>query len=187
MIEAATIAEALHYILDKTHKAGSIKLIKLLYLADKYHLLRYGRTVTNDDYYAMEFGPVGTTVKDILTFDKKMLGGDYKVVSKLIVKKDDEYTPRPSARSHYDHLSETDREALDFVIAKFGKQTGAQLTKYTHLYPEWARHAHLFEGKNVRRMRIEPEELLSVIDDNCFGVSPEHVEESRRLLTGTFD
>ena len=73
MIEAAIIVEALHYVLSKTKRAGKIKLIKLVYLADKYHLLKYGRTVTNDDYYAMEFGPVGTTVKDVLTFDKDML------------------------------------------------------------------------------------------------------------------
>lgn len=185
MIEAAIIVEALHYILSKTKRAGKIKLIKLVYLADKYHLLKYGRTVTNDDYYAMEFGPVGTTVKDVLTFDKDMLAKEYKYLSKLISKDDDEFVALPS-RVHYDHLSETDKEALDFAVAKFGKMTGTQLTNYTHRYPEWAQHAHLFEGKCIRRMRIEPEELLSVIDDDCFGVTPEHVEESRKMVTGVF-
>jgi len=185
MIEAATIVESLHYILSKIKKAGKIKLIKLIYLADKYHLLRYGRTVTNDDYYAMERGPVGTTVKDVLSFDKEMLAKDYKFVSKLIGKAGEDYIAIPATHLHYDHLSDTDREALDFVIEKFGKKTGAQLTTYTHKYPEWAQHEHLFHGKSIRRMRIEPEELLSVIDD-CFGVSPEHLEESRKMVTGVF-
>ena len=186
MIEAATIVDALHYILSKVKKSGKIKLIKLVYLADKYHLLHYGRTVTNDDYYAMERGPVGTTVKDVLSLDKEMLAGDYKYISKLIGKAGESYIVNPVGHSHYDHLSETDREALDFVINTFGKMTGAQLTTYTHKYPEWAQHEHLFKGKLKRRVRIEPEELLSVIDDNCFGVSPAHLEESRKIVTGIF-
>lgn len=185
MIEAATIVEALHYILGRVKKSGKIKLIKLIYLADKYHLLRYGRTVTNDDYYAMERGPVGTTVKDVLSLDKEMLAKDYKFISKLIGMAGEDYIALP-VRLQYDHLSDTDKEALDFVIEKFGKKTGAQLTTYTHQYPEWAQHEHLFKGKTIRRERIEPEELLSVIDDNCFGVSPEHVEESRKMVTGVF-
>lgn len=185
MIEAATIVESIHYLLSRIKKAGKIKLIKLVYLADKYHLLRYGRTVTNDDYYAMERGPVGTTVKDVLSLDKEMLAGEYKHIAKLIGMDGGDYVALPLAHPHYDHLSETDKEALDFVIEKFGKKTGAQLTTYTHKYPEWAQHEHLFHGKSIRRMRIEPEELLSVIDD-CFGVSPEHLEESRKMVTGVF-
>jgi uncharacterized phage-associated protein len=186
MIEAATIVESLHYILSKVKKAGKIKLIKLIYLADKYHLLHYGRTVTNDDYYAMDFGPVGTTVKDVLSLDKEMLAKDYKYITKLIGNRKGDFIAVTSAHPNYDHLSETDREALDFVIEKFGNMTGKQLTNYTHQYQEWAQHEHLFKGKLARRMRLEPEELLSVIDDNCFGVTREHLEESRKMLTGIF-
>lgn len=185
MIEAAVIIEALHYILSKTKRAGKIKLIKLVYLADKYHLLKYARTVTNDDYYAMQFGPVGTTVKDVLTFDKDMLAKEYKYLSKRISRSGKEFEAIPS-RLKYDHLSESDLEALDFVAAKFGKMTGTQLINYTHLYPEWAQHADLFKGKCIRRMRIESEELLSVIDDNCFGVTQKHIEETRKMITGVF-
>lgn len=35
-----------------------LKAAKLLYLADRYHLLRYGRPVTGDRYIAMDLGPV---------------------------------------------------------------------------------------------------------------------------------
>ncbi len=188
MIETATIIEALHYILKKIGTAGKIKLIKLVYLADKYHLLKYGRTITNDDYYAMDFGPVGTTVKDILAFDKDMLSKDFKYAAKLLTKAGEhEFTAKPvKGKTEFDHLSETDIEALEFVLAKFGKMTGTQLTNYTHKYPEWAQHAHLFENKTIRRARIETEELLSVIDDDCFGITAKHIEESRKMLTGDF-
>jgi uncharacterized phage-associated protein len=35
-----------------------LKAVKLLYLADQYHLFRYGRPVTGDRYIAMDLGPV---------------------------------------------------------------------------------------------------------------------------------
>jgi hypothetical protein len=70
MIIPATIIETLYYILHKIGEADRVKLTKLIYLADKYHLIRYGRTITNDDYYAMKYGPAGTTLKDILSFDR---------------------------------------------------------------------------------------------------------------------
>src|SRR4051812_34811550 len=34
------------------------KLLKLMFLADKYHLVRYGRPITGDRYEAMNHGPV---------------------------------------------------------------------------------------------------------------------------------
>ena len=35
-----------------------LKAAKLLYLADQYHLFRYGRPITGDRYIAMDLGPV---------------------------------------------------------------------------------------------------------------------------------
>ncbi len=36
-----------------------------------------------------------------------------------------------------DLLSDSDREALDFVAEKFGHLTTLQLVTQTHKYPEW--------------------------------------------------
>ncbi len=69
MADTKLVIQVLHYILKKLGKADKLKLIKLIFLADKYHLLKYGRTITEDDYYAMELGPVASIVKDILSFN----------------------------------------------------------------------------------------------------------------------
>ena len=56
MIAHEKIAQILNYI---AHQAGSsdainrLKALKLIYFADRYHLRRYGRSVSNDDYFAM--------------------------------------------------------------------------------------------------------------------------------------
>src|SRR5437762_12295497 len=44
-----------------------LKLIKLLYLADRQALLRWGRPITTDRYFAMERGPGLSRVLDLAT------------------------------------------------------------------------------------------------------------------------
>jgi uncharacterized phage-associated protein len=46
-------------------KVDKLKAIKIYWLADRLHLRKYGSTLTNDTYYAMEYGPVASLAKDI--------------------------------------------------------------------------------------------------------------------------
>ncbi len=189
MIETATIIEAIYYLLKKLEKADKIKLVKLIYLADKYHLIRYGRTITNDDYYAMEHGPVGATVKDVLSFDSfNIPPKTFKYLSALIVKDDkNHFRVKPDAHITFDMLSDTDKEALDLVFEKFGKMGQWKLRDYTHKYPEWYQYKDLFENKLTRRERIETKELLSTLKDDPLAMPRRHVREAEKILTGTFD
>jgi uncharacterized phage-associated protein len=189
MIETSTIIEAIHYLLKKLEKADKIKLVKLIYLADKYHLIRYGRTITNDDYYAMEHGPVGATVKDVLSFDHfNIPSKTFKYLSTLINKDDKNgFRINQDVKITYDMLSDTDKEALDFVIEKFGKMGPWKLRDYTHQYPEWYQYKDLFENKLTRRERIETKELLSTLRDDPLSMPRKHVKESEKILTGKFD
>ncbi len=183
-----TIIEALYYILTKIKKADKIKLVKLIYLADKYHLIRYGRTITDDDYYAMPHGPVGTTVKDILSLDRfNMSEKGFKYASKLLELIDkNNFRAKPDTRGELEMLSDTDKEALDFVVDRFGKMAQWELRDYTHKYPEWYRYENLFKNNLTRRERIETKELLSTIKNDPLATSPKHIKESRKILTGTF-
>lgn len=189
MIETTTIIQALYYILNKIKKADKIKLVKLIYLADKYHLIHYGRTVTNDDYYAMEHGPVGTTVKDILSFDPFNISSvGYKYISKLVKVIDkNNFKAKPNATINFDMLSESDKEALDFVITKFGHMKSWNLKEFTHKYPEWYQYEKLFDRKLTKRKRIDIREFLSVQEnDPYFKASKRHIKESEKILTGNF-
>lgn len=188
MIETATIIEALYYILQKLRKADKIKLVKLMYLADKYHLIRYGRTITNDDYYAMEHGPVGATIKDVLSLDAFNISSEgYKYASRFLEKIDKNNFRAKSAKTTFNMLSESDKEALDFVIKNFGKMSSWELRNYTHKYPEWYQYKDLFKNKLTRRERIDIKELLSTLkDDPFFITSKKHIKESEKILTGAF-
>ncbi|MEN8265030.1 MAG: Panacea domain-containing protein [Nitrospirota bacterium] len=189
MIETSTIIESIYYILKKVKKADKIKLVKLIYLADKYHLIRYGRTITNDDYYAMEHGPVGTTVKEVLNFDEfNMSRKALKYASSLIEKIDNNnFKAKANAKNDFDMLSDSDKEALDFVIEKFGKMRQWELRDYTHKYPEWYQYEDLFRNKRTKRERLHTKELLSTIKDDPLAMPKKHIKESKGMLTGTFD
>lgn len=189
MIETSTIIEAIYYLLRKLKKADKIKLVKLMYLADKYHLIRYGRTITNDDYYAMEHGPVGAMVKDVLSFDSfNIPPKTFKYLSTLINRDDkNHFSVKRDAKISFDMLSDTDKESLDFVYDKFGKMGKWELRDYTHKYPEWYQYEDLFKNKLTKRERIETKELLSTLKDDPLAMPRKHVKESKKILTGNFD
>lgn len=188
MLETAVIIEAIHYLLKTLGPADKIKIIKLIYLADKYHLVRYGRTVTGDDYCAMEYGLVGSAVKDILGFDRDLLSKEeYSYASKLLERIDNKTFKARNERISLHMLSKTDIEALSFVIQRFGKMATWKLSDYTHQYPEWQKYEDLFKNKKTKRERIETRELLSVLEDDPLGMPKEHREESAKLVSGTYD
>ena len=188
LIESEKIIQSLCYVLQRVKKANKLKLIKLLYLADKYHILRYGRTVTGDEYWAMDYGPVGSTTKDILGLDKDMLSQEYKPASRLLKKagRHDFTVGGTCTDDDLELLSDTDREAIDFVTKQFGCLSSAQLIEYTHKYPEWDQYKEIFASRTAKRQRIETEELLSFLDGDCMAVPVEHLETSRQIITGNF-
>ena len=51
------LASAVAYMAWKKPELAKTQLCKLLFFADKQHLLTFGRTITGDRYYALEQGP----------------------------------------------------------------------------------------------------------------------------------
>jgi len=190
MTETKKIIQALGYLLSRTKRADKLTLIKLLFLVDKYHLIRYGRTVTNDEYWAMSLGPVGTVAKDVLSLDRDFLGKKgYEYAEKNLQKINEHEFEKGSfcGKDEFDMLSETDIEALDFILEKFGKMKEGDLIKYTHRYPEWKQYENLFKRNVTKRERIKTVELLSVLKNDCLAMPADHIEQSRRILMGTHE
>ena len=62
------IVQALNYFAEKqpNNTMNRMKALKLLWLADRYHLRQYGRMISEDDYFAIQYGPISSSAKDIL-------------------------------------------------------------------------------------------------------------------------
>jgi len=190
MIETAKIVQALCFIIGKIKEADKLKLVKMLYLADKHHLIRYGRTITGDEYWAMNYGPVGSATKDILTMDKTFLSkNEFNYASKHLSKVDEyRFEPGDSCKpEELEMLSESDMDSLAFVTETYGAMSYRSLIALTHKYPEWAQYKDLFRKRQTRREHIRTEELISSIPgdlDDPMMMPEDHMKESRNILTG---
>lgn len=59
-IKAATL-----FVLNEIGEADYHKLFKILYFADQKHLVRFGRSITGDQYEAIQYGPVPAETYDL--------------------------------------------------------------------------------------------------------------------------
>jgi len=196
MNKTEKIIQTICYLLKsiKKKQLGKVHLIKLLFFADKYHLLRYGGTISEDDYYAMVNGPVASTAKDVLDLDADSLDSFYfKMVKNLIVKKYNDngyyhYTLKEKAFDYdYDLLSETDVESLNFVIKNMGSWNKTQLVEYSHKYPEWIEHEKfLKENPGARSGKIYLEDMFSTFKGDILaqGLTEEDIKCSKELALG---
>ena len=116
---------------------GRLKLLKLIFIADRYHIRKYLRPVTGDRYYAMRLGPVATYLynvcKGLTTGEGLVRRGSKSNEMRLGTKEID-----------LNDFSPSDIEALDFALSKFGKLDFNSLARVVHAYPEWAKFAERF-------------------------------------------
>ena len=136
-------AQAAAYLL---HRAGGrlpvIKLIKLLYLAERLSLQRYGETLTGDRLVAMPHGPVLSHTYNLIqgAYESCASGWDSWVADRA--GHDVELRDSSRIRSPEEDLaalSETDLEVLAEVWTQFGHWDKFRLRDYTHsgACPEW--------------------------------------------------
>ncbi len=111
-----------------------IKLIKLLYLADREALLRWGRPITTDRHVSMPKGPVVSQIYDLIAEEPEP--GIESYWHKFI-----ETIPGWSVRTTGDpgneELSRAEEALLDEISAAHGTKDRWQLVRETHDLPEW--------------------------------------------------
>ncbi len=157
--------QAVNYILRSVPKKhlGKLEVLKIVFLADRYHLRKYGRMITNDDYWAMQYGPVASCVKDITEVGDFLDPAEKTYVSKFL---EPVYTHQVKSISDVDldELSQTDREALSEAC---GLRTRvSDLVEFTHQFPEWQKHQ--------QGLALNARQRMNVLD--CFEDAPQSVE-----------
>lgn len=123
------------YLLAKCpgRRMNYLKLIKLIYIADREALRRWGYPMTGDRYYSLPHGPVVSRIKDLITDDPQFSGAT--VWPSYIRRRG--YDVEATADAPLDSLSPAERELLDEIFANYGSFTPWQLVELTHTFPEW--------------------------------------------------
>ena len=139
MFNEQRVAQMAAYLLDraKGRVIKYLKLMKLLYLADRESMKRHGHPISGDRYVSMEHGPVLSHTLNLINgavkFEER--GWGYWIADKA------DYAVslrRKASRDALDELSDADLDVLHDVFEKFGKVDQWDLVKYTHRYcREW--------------------------------------------------
>lgn len=149
--------QALNFLARK--KSGNInkmKAIKLIYLADRLHLRKYGRPIVGDMYWAMKLGPVGSLTKNVAELSG--IPKDIFSYAKKYIKPSDEKKHHFSSLRpvDLDVFSKTDIGCLEAVYNKFSDKDQFELKDITHKYLEWSKHEkELNAGKKRVRMNYD--------------------------------
>lgn len=151
------IVECLAYLSTKVDLTD-VKAYKLLWLADRMHLGLYARTITGDEYYALERGPVPSGVKKIVNhrIQSDIFDSNFKVEGKTL--------KRISSLSQYEYLSETDIDVLNQIIEAYGNYSERELTELSHKSPEWKRCESKFDAKK-KSFKMEMDDFFIDFED----------------------
>ena len=178
--------------ISRKSKLNRVKLIKLIWAADRYHIRNYGRLVSEDVYYAMAHGPVSSIALDIAQLTEwKFKPDEYEFLDKLF-NSDKRYTwIEEGASIGEDYLSETDKEALKFAWKTFGGINEFYLAdEISHQYPEWKKLEEKISNNpftNREKINIEdffenPEEdKFFVVDKDHLIASKEYYKEQEKI------
>ena len=107
-----------------------IKLLKLLYLADKQMLIKHGKPITYDRWYALKYGPVLSSTYNLI---KGTVRSEYW--SDHI--KTEQYDVVLSSDPGSDALSTAEDRIIDGVFEKYKDMDKWELVDDLHQLPEW--------------------------------------------------
>ena len=152
------MVESLAYMARKL-ELSDVKAYKLLWLSDRLHLGRYARTITGDDYYAMERGPVPSNLKKMVNHrpHSDVFDDVFEVAGKSL--------HLISAPENFDFLSETDKNVLDEVIAAYGGYSEEALIDLSHFSPEWDRFKERLQNGKKKSYKMIVDDFFCDFSD----------------------
>jgi uncharacterized phage-associated protein len=159
---AAYLAQQSRYPVDK------LKLIKLIYLAEREFLARHLLPMTLDEFYSMKNGPVASAALNGLNgkLHKAFWGNWIKNKSNKIT------AAKVRARDDFDNLSDADVEVLNAIWKEFGKYTTSQIWQHVHTKcPE-------YQAVEQGRLPISYNDLLTALKKQ----NVEELEENIKML-----
>ncbi len=110
-----------------------MKLIKLLYLADRRSLIETGYPITGDQFFSLPQGPVLSQTLDLVKRMQHSPGANWP----QYVTAPKHYCVSSSSCLEDQELSEYECELLDGVFDEFGHYSQWALVELTHELPEW--------------------------------------------------
>ena len=135
--EAKTTQAAALFLSLGGGRMNLMKLVKLLYLMDREALLRWGRPISFDKYFSLDFGPILQNTLDRINHSHSLPANIHSPWRDTI---SDRSGHDVSLLGEYssDCLSDADENLIHDIHKKYGHLDQWDLSKLTHRLPEWS-------------------------------------------------
>jgi len=165
--EKKTTQAASLFLKKNGGKMSYMKLIKLLYLADREALMLWERPLTGDTYFSMKHGPILSNVLDIISN-----GGDPENSSYWYkhIDQPKDYDVGLKELPETDTLSQREIDLIDELSEKFKDFDRWDMVKLCHeILPEWEdveNARKLIEISNIlKEVNKSPDEIKAIEEE----------------------
>ena len=156
-------------------RMGYLRLLKLLYIADREWLAETGESITGDRAFAMKYGPVLSNLYDLIKGNGSRAGEWDDFIHT------EGYAVELVAEPGRGELSKGMIQKLSEVTERYRDLDDWELSEQTHEFKEWVSHFHgeaspipwqdilLAQGKDEMIAAVEHDELARQTFDEVFG------------------
>jgi uncharacterized phage-associated protein len=127
-------AAAVLFKSESTRAMGRMRLLKLLYIADRELLAERRRPITGDNPVAMDNGPVLTQTYDLIKgkhLDSPVWDRFFRSIG---------YQVHAIGEPGVGELSRREVEKLQEVATRYADHEDFDMSEISHLFPEWSRN-----------------------------------------------
>lgn len=154
-----------------------LKAIKLIYLADRESLSRWGAPILHEPRFSLKLGPVNQTTLEYIDGDRVDQNGWSRFVSPRAEAANEVSVAPGITVSDLDEFSDADLAVLDEIWARHGRFASFPLAQWTHRpenVPEW-------RDPNGGRLPIQLIDILHAVGFPEPEVAIERIEEQRSI------
>jgi uncharacterized phage-associated protein len=178
MINAEKVGQIAAFFLSRSSgRCDRMKLIKLMYLADRASLERYGFPISDDEMFSLSEGPILSTCLNLMRGIKRHAAWDkwvkapegHVMLSEMMTTSDEDL----------DELSSAELDVLRSTWDRFGRMSAMALSRYTHANcKEWV-------DPGSSRVPISPRDVFRALGHSLedADVQAENVRQSKALMS----
>lgn len=136
IVDTSKALEVILWLSSKCPGIDIYHIVKCAFYADKYHVNKFGRPITGDNYIADTYGPLGRTVYNLIReepFEILALGGNGELPFSI----GDRWEIVPDREANERRLSKSDVEALEYAVKEYAGRSFDELYAESHNDPAY--------------------------------------------------
>lgn len=173
---------------SKKSSIDKLKILKLVWIADRLHLRKYWKLIVWDTYFAMKMWPVASEIKNICDQNERYLPSKAKwYINEYLEKLS--YKIKSKKNIDFNYFSDSNIEILEFVYERFWNNNSSNLVNFTHEYPEWRKFKVKLEQWEITQAQMDYLDFFenTPAQDQVFDIDEEHLELSKDIFKENYN